>query len=547
MRPATFRRMLPPKLAPVMARLLALALYGAALSGAALWPADSLAQKYGGVLKGLLRETPAHISPLEASTIESVAPAVPVYNNLVAFDPLKPQESLATVIPDLAEKWAWSEGDKRLTFTLRRGVKWQDGKPFTSADVKYTYDLLRGAGPAKLRLNPRKAWFWNVKEIQTHGDYEVSFVLGAAEPSLLALLASQLVPVVPAHIDPNELRLKPLGTGPFRIKEIVPEQRIVLEKNPGYWVKGRPYLDGIEYNIIRARPSRIAALSLGQGDFSLPLDISVNALETIEKAVPGIHVQMQGTNTTDNILVNAKRPPFDNVKVRQATNLAMDRKAFIHSTYQDGAQEGGVMVPQPYGAWGLSPADLAKLPGYGDAAKNQAEARRIMTELGYSSDKPLKVTISTRALDNYLDAAAWIVGQLKEIYMDPTLEQIETAMWFPKMARRDFQLAVNVTAGLVDDPDAILFENYSCGSERNYSDYCNEEVQKMFSAQSSELNPAKRLALVKAIDSRLQTEVARVILAHRVERLVTWPYVKNLVVHQSIYNHWRMQDVWLDK
>jgi peptide/nickel transport system substrate-binding protein len=531
----------------VSLRRLCLPLFIFVLAGAICTVRPARAQKYGGVLKGLLRETPAHISPLEASTIESVAPAVPAYNNLVNFDPLKAQESLSTIIPELAARWTWSDGGKRLTFTLHRGVTWHDGKPFKSADVKYTYDQLRGAGPAKLSLNHRRECFWNVKDILTGGDYQVSFLLGAPEPSLLALLASQLVPVVPSHIDPNELRLKPIGTGPFRVKEIVPEQRVVLEKNPSYWVKGRPYLDGIEYNVIRARPSRIAALSLGQADFSLPLDVSVSALETLRGAIPNARVQEQGTNTVDNVLVNAKRPPFDNLKVRQAMTLAMDRHAFVVSTYQGGAQEGGVMVPPPYGVWGLSPSELAALPGFGDPAKDREQARKLMAEAGFGQDKPLKVTVSTRALDNYLDAAAWIISQLKEIYFDPTLDQVETAMWFPKMARRDFQLAVNVTAALVDDPDANFFENYSCGSERNYSDYCNEEVQKLLYAQSSERNSERRLRLVKQIDGKLQADVARVILAHRVERLVTWPYVHNLIQHQSLYNHWRMQDVWLDK
>ena len=200
----------------------------------ALLPAPASAQKYGGILNSMLRESPAHFSPLEVNTVEPVITSVPTYNNLVVFDPLQAQESLANVIPDLAEKWSTSDGGKRLTFTLRRGVKWQDGKPFTSADVRYTLDLLRGVGTAKLRLNPRKAWFWNVKDVQVNGDFEISIVLGQPQPSMLALLASHLLPIVPAHRDPNELRQKPVGTGPFRVKEIVPEQSVLLERNPDY-------------------------------------------------------------------------------------------------------------------------------------------------------------------------------------------------------------------------------------------------------------------------------------------------------------------------
>lgn len=533
---------------PALLPAAALVLAGALLAGTTVSPRDALAQKSGGVLNSMLREAPAHFSPLEASTVEPVITSVPTYNNLVVFDPLKEQESLANVIPDLAEKWAWSDGGKRLTFTLRRGVKWQDGQAFTSADVKHTLDLVRGVHPtAKLRLNPRKAWFWNVKDVQTRGDYEVIFVLGAPEPSLLAMLATHLLPILPAHVDPNVLRLKPMGTGPFRMKEVVPDQSVYLERNPDYWMKGRPYLDGIRFTVIKSRPARMAALTVGQVDFSFANDMTANTRDQLKKAVPSIHVQETAVNGWDNLIVNTRRPPFDNPKIRQALNLSLDRGAFIRSIYGGTALEGGAMIPPPYGVWGLSPAQLAQVPGYGDAAKNLVEARRIMASLGYGPDKLLKVTVSTRGLEVYMDSAVWVVSQLKNAYMDPTLEQIETAVWFPKIVRRDFQLGVNFTAGVVDDPDAVLFENFACGSERNYSDSCNEETQKLFLAQSAETNPVKRLALVHEIDARLQTDGARPILAQKIEFFSTWPYVHNLIAHQSVYNYWRFQEVWLDK
>jgi peptide/nickel transport system substrate-binding protein len=275
--------------------------------------------------------------------------------------------------------------------------------------------------------------------------------------------------------------------------------------------------------------------------------MTVNARDTLKKAVPGMRFQEQSTNTTDNILINPKRPPFDNLQVRQALNLALDRKSFIHSMYQDAAYVGGMMAPKPHGVWGLSPAEVERLPGFGDAAKNRAAARHLMQGLGYGPERPLKVTVSTRAVDIYVDSAVWVVSQLKEIYIDATIEQIETAAWHPKLVRRDFQLGVNLTSGGVDDPDAILFENYVCGSERNYSDYCDEGLTRQYHAQSAELDPARRLELVQEIDRRLQSEGVRPILAHRMEIVASWPYVHNLIAHQSVFNHWRMQEVWLDK
>jgi peptide/nickel transport system substrate-binding protein len=121
------------------------------------------------------------------------------------------------------------------------------------------------------------------------------------------------------------------------------------------------------------------------------------------------------------------------------------------------------------------------------------------------------------------------------------------AAWFPTLARRDFQIGANLTAGVVDDPDAYFFENYKCGSPRNYTDYCDEQVDRMIDAQSQELDRAKRVKLVWQIQRKLEADVARPMLGWRKEYFTQWPYVKNLVPHNALYNYGRMQDVWLDK
>jgi peptide/nickel transport system substrate-binding protein len=124
---------------------------------------------------------------------------------------------------------------------------------------------------------------------------------------------------------------------------------------------------------------------------------------------------------------------------------------------------------------------------------------------------------------------------------------IESAQWFPTLARRDFQIGANLTAGGVDEPDILFYENYKCGSPRNYTDYCNEEVDRLIDQQSQELNVQKRRQVVGDIQRKLEADVARPILTWRNEYFVQWPYVKNLVPHHSLYNYGRMQEVWLDR
>ena len=157
----------------------------------------ALAQKPGGVLKMYFFDSPASMSIHEEATIAGQGPMMGVFNNLVMYDQNVPQASIESIVPDLASQWSWGEDGKELTFKLRQGVKWHDGKPFTSKDVKCTWDLLQGKATEKLRLNPRKAWYRNLDEVVPNGDYEVTFKLKRPQPAFIALLASGFTPVYP--------------------------------------------------------------------------------------------------------------------------------------------------------------------------------------------------------------------------------------------------------------------------------------------------------------------------------------------------------------
>src|SRR6202161_3813185 len=160
-----------------------------ALAIAVMIAAPAAAQKRGGTLRLYHNDNPPSTSLIEESTIASVMPFAAVFNNLVVFDPHKAHESLDTVIPDLAESWSWDSTNTKLTFKLRQGVTWHDGKPFTAKDVQCTWDLLLGKTEAKLRGNPRKAWYRNLDRITTNGDREATFHLKRAQPAFITLLA----------------------------------------------------------------------------------------------------------------------------------------------------------------------------------------------------------------------------------------------------------------------------------------------------------------------------------------------------------------------
>jgi peptide/nickel transport system substrate-binding protein len=529
--------------------ILALLLLVTAALAATPASAQTPKPKRGGILNSVLTEDPPGLLVHESATISNVWPMSPCYSNLVIFDPLKPLDSAETVIPELAERWSWQDNFRNLVLFLRKNVTWHDGRPFTARDVKHTFDMVREAPDAtvKMRTSPRKDWYANVEAIETPEPHTVVFRLKRPQPSLLLMFASGYSPVYPAHVPIADLRQRCVGTGPFRHKEYLRGQLIELERNPSYFVPDRPYLDGIRYTIIRERGTRLAALQAGRLDAFLPLEMTKAMADAARAQAPSLVITEVGQNGSDNVILNHKRAPFDNPRVRQAVNLALDRNAYVRGVRQNGAVTGAALMPKPLGFWGLPDPELRTLAGYRDPAKDKAEAKRLLAAAGYGPDKPLRVDLVTRTLPIYLDLASFVVDQLRLIGMEATLKQLDTAAWFPALSRRDFQIGANLTAGGFDDPDAYLFENYRCGSPRNYTDYCSEEMDRLIDQQSQELDRAKRLKLVGDIQRKLEADVARPMLGWRKEYFARWPHVKNLVPHNALYNYGRMQEVWLDK
>jgi peptide/nickel transport system substrate-binding protein len=519
----------------------------AAVAGA---PAPLLGQapKHGGVLTVMQREElPQGLSILETSTIATVWPASPCFNNLVYFDPAKPMETPDTIVGELAEKWSWQDGYRNLVFFLRRDVKWHDGQPFTSRDVKFTFDLVREApeASAKLRLNPRKDWYANIEAIEAADPYTVVFRLKRPQPSILMMLASGQSPVYPAHVPVAEQRNRCVGTGPFKFKEWRRGEFVEYVKNPDYFVKGRPYLDGLKYVIISERGTRTAALQAGRLDTSAPGEITKNIADQLRAAVPGMVITRVGSLTSPNLLVNHARPPFNDARVRRAVDLAIDRDGYIRGVLQGAAVSGSPLVPRPFGSWGLSEGELVSILGRPDGRK--AAARKLLAEAGYGPASPLRFEAHTRGIATYVDLASYVVSELKQVGVEITVKQLDSVQWYGITTRKEFQLGINISGFGVDDPDAILFENYTCASLRNYTSYCDEGVARLIDQQSQELDPKKRLGLVHEIQRKLIEAGARPTVSWGIDHFAHWPHVKGLVPHHSLYSFGRMQNVWLDR
>ena len=189
------------------------------------------AQKPGGVLKTYNPDSPGGMSIMEEATVFAAGPMMGVFNNLIMFDQHVPQNSLQSIVPDLATHWSWNGDGTALTFTLRQGVKFHDGKPFTSRDVKCSMDLQMGTGPEKLRLIPRQSAWYNVAAVTTNGDWEVTFQLKSPQPAFPMSLAGAAAPIYPCHVPPAQMRQHPIGTGPFKFVEYRMNESIKVTRN----------------------------------------------------------------------------------------------------------------------------------------------------------------------------------------------------------------------------------------------------------------------------------------------------------------------------
>ena len=320
----------------------------------ALAVTPAAAQKSGGTLRIYNSTNPPSASTHEDTTIAVVMPFMAVYNNLVRFDPIKPRNSFDTIIPELATSWEWDATKTKLTFKLRSDVTWHDGKPFTGKDVQCTFHRLNGKEPDYLRRNPRGIWYEHLTEVTLNGDYEVTFNLSQPQPSLLAMLASGYTAVYPCHVSGRDMRVKPIGTGPFKFVEFKSNESIRLVKNPDYWKKGQPYLDAIEWRIVPSRSTRLLAFAAGEFDLTQTADVTAPLLNDVKKNAPERHLRHAADQRDDTHAGQSRK-----AAVRQCRAAARD-------------------VPEP------RPSGLHRHPGAGQGRPRRQHDAAARRQLGHA-------------------------------------------------------------------------------------------------------------------------------------------------------------------
>ncbi len=508
---------------------------GLSIPGFDAWNAAAIAQEVrpGGLFALNLTGDPPNFDPISNTTGTVLTIIAPCYNGLVVYDPADADK----IIGDLAESWEVSPDGKALTFKLVRTAKFHDGKPMTSADVKASFDIVRNP-PAGLP-SPRKGALAAVTSIETPDDYTVRFVLKQPSPSLLANLAGGWMVVMPKHIldAKGSMKEQIVGTGPFMMKGYSRGVSVELVKNPNYHVKGRPYLDGLKAFIVPDTGTTMTYLKSGQ----LHMFQSIQGQDAgILKTTANLIALESPSTSYISVNFNTRVAPFNNLELRKAATLAIDREAALKVT---GNGQGGVSGAALPGQWALPAAELEKIPGYGrDVAANQAEAKRILAQQGFPNGFPVKLLVRRIAL--FEPVGVFVKDQWAKVGINATLDIQENASYFATTAKGDFQADASGSSYPLNDPDAMFADQSGCGDGKPTLT-CDMEVEDLFTRQSQTLDPAERRKLVNQLELILLKKYNIAYLFWRNRYMGLSAKVKDMKLHPNIDNNMRMQNVWL--
>jgi peptide/nickel transport system substrate-binding protein len=505
--------------------------------------------KRGGTLRyGITMRMP-HFDVHQSGTINNLGSQGCMFDNLIRHDP---RDSGKTIIPDLAHSWEISEDGKVYTFHLRKGVEFHDGAEFTAEDVKATFDRIRKP-PQGISI-PRSVLFRAVDEITAPDKYTVQFKLGDPRPSsfMMAAIASGWNVIVRKKtLEDNGYNLRKVldipGTGPFRSVKYVENETRVMERNPHYWNRGLPYLDGIQFfSLIPFSTDLGSAILSNRIDYGRIVD-PVTARKA--KSTPGMSTTAFNQSVIQGTWVNSKKKPFDDPRVRRAFHLAFDRQVLV-DVVKDVApmQVGGFLYP--FSDFATPKAELVKRVGYQeDPTASLKEARALLAAAGHA-DGLKGLDFLVRDVPTFKLWAQAIQAMLQEgLKVECNLRTVVESVWFDDTANGHFDLAVGAIVSTLLDPSDYFNAWYRTGGPQNYSFWHNEKFDALVPEIDKEVDPAKRLALVRQAEAIMEQDPPVLPISWEQINDVWWNYVKghNPYDYFGIYDVVRLDTFWLDK
>ena len=508
--------------------------------------AQAQTPRNGGELVFPVPSEPPSYDGHREETFGLIHPIAPFYNTLLRVDPN--DRSGTKPAPSLAESWTVSADGKTYTFKIRQGVKFHDGSEMTSKDIKASYDKIifppAGVG------STRKGQYADVQAVEAPDATTIVFRLKEPSGSFIASLLSPYNFIYKAEIlakDMHWYEKNVMGTGPFTFVEHVKGSHVVGKKNPNYWDKGKPHLDGFRAIFTNSSSAEVAAIR-GERAHIQFRGFSPKDRDSL-KAALGDKITVQ-ESPWDCILLGAmnhEKKPFDDKRVRRALTLALDRHTGSKALSQIAIVKEVAGVQVPGTPFATPPAELNKLAGYWtDAEKSRAEARRLLKEAGVPDG--FSFTFKNRGVPMpYEPLGVWMIDQWRRVVLNVKQEVIEAAAYFGVLRKGDFEVAMDFQCGYIVEPDLDMYKFLSVDKNpANYGRYKDPVLDDLYDKQSRETNPEKRKQIVRQFEKRVLDEETHYFMTLQWHRIIPHSSkVKGWTVTPSHYLNNTLDTVWL--
>ncbi|AZY49503.1 ABC transporter substrate-binding protein [Bordetella avium] len=500
----------------------------------------ALAQTKGGTLNMIVQPEPPILIPAMNQQAPTQFVAGKIYESLLTYGfDLKPQ-------PGLAKSWEASPDGLSYTFHLQDNVKWHDGKPFSADDVVFSLTELLPKVHARARVILGKY----IDKVEKVDDKTVKISLKESFPAFMLMFEPGFAPMMPKHIyagtdyASNPANQKPVGTGPFKLKEWKRGEYIKLERNPDYWKPGKPYLDELIFNVIPDSASRAVAYERGSVDVLRGGDVDNVDVKRL-RALPNTNYTTQGWEMFSPqayLIFNMRKPPFDNVKVRQAVMSAMNRKMVVDNIFFG----QGKVSTSPFAA-----TEMFHDKNLAAQSFDMKKARELIKESGI---KPQDYTIRQLSFpygSTWDRLGEYTKQSLEQLGFKVQLESTDAGGWASRTGNWDFDLTTTYSYQYGDPALGVqrlyATSNIVKGSPfANVQGYSNPATDVLWEQAAAEVDPAKREAIYAKIQKTLVDEVGNGYLVDMEFPTIYRDKVKNLVKTAIGLNE-TFDDVYIEK
>jgi peptide/nickel transport system substrate-binding protein len=505
--------------------------------------------KHGGIVRMGIPVRPPHFDLHQSGTIFNLGAMGCMFDNLIRRDP---RDGGKTIIPDLAHSWQIAKDGKTYTFFLRKDVLFSDGAELTADDVKATFDRI--AKPPQGISIPRSILFKAVTEINARDKYTVELKLSEARPVnfMMSALASGFNVILRKktlednYYDLRKVQVYP-GTGPFRSVKYTENEVWIMEKNKNYWSKELPYLDGIEfYHVLPFSPEMASAILANRVDYVFATDPATFRKAT---ATPTMSTVTHYQSVLHATMINNKRKPFEDPRVRRAMHLALDRPALIEVVKDVAPMMAGGFL-YPFSEFAAPQQEREKWLGHqADPAAAIKEARALMEAAGHSDGiKGLDFMVREIAIFKLWSQA--IQAMLKEsLNIECNLRTVVDSVWFADAGSGNYDLAIGGLVSALLDPSDYFNAWYGKDGPQNYSLWSNQEFQALSAEIDREIDAEKRQELIRQAEAIMEQDPPLLPVAWERIHELWYNYVRGRNPQGSfgIYDTVRHDTVWLDK